>query len=228
MTELPGPSRDVHGDYLSVFRLFFRDHPVELVDVAVHEGDAPASLDDCDGWVISGSPASVYDDLDWIATGEEIVRAAVAAERPLVGICFGHQLVAQALGGRVARAEVGWGIGAQRYETVAAPAWFPESTPATTLLASHQDQVVAAPAEAVVWSRADYCPIAGFTVGERLWTMQGHPEFTPRLVEVLYESRRDRIGDAVVDAARATLAAPLSNDAAAAAIVRTCTGSRPL
>ena len=94
----------------------------------------------------------------------------------------------------------------------------------TTLLASHQDQVVEMPAEAIVWSTADYCPIAGFTIGERMLTMQGHPEYTPQLVSALYHSRRDRLGAAAVAAAEATLSAPLSNDSIAEAIVRLISG----
>ena len=162
----------------------------------------------------------MYEDLDWIRTGEEIVRAALAAERPLVGICFGHQLVAQALGGRVEKAATGWGIGAQRYETVRP---LPGIEGATTLLASHQDQVVEIPTDATVWSTSDYCPVAGMMIGERMLTVQGHPEFTPALVSALYDSRRDRLGDAAVDAAKATLTTPLSNASFADAIVRLIT-----
>ena len=220
MTELSEATIGVHGPYLGVFEMLFDDQPVEILDVPIHEGAAPESLADCDGWVISGSPASVYEDLDWIRTGEEIVRAALAAERPLVGICFGHQLVAQALGGRVEKAATGWGIGAQRYETVRP---LPGIEGATTLLASHQDQVVEIPTDATVWSTSDYCPVAGMMIGERMLTVQGHPEFTPALVSALYDSRRDRLGDAAVDAAKATLTTPLSNASFADAIVRLIT-----
>ena len=224
MTELPEAALGVHGPYLGLVEMFFNGHPVEIVDVPVHEGAAPESLDDCDGWIISGSPASVYDDLPWIRTGEEIVRAALAAERPLVGICFGHQLVAQALGGRVEKAAVGWGIGAQRYEVVRPLPYFDGDT--ITLLASHQDQVIDVPADATVWSSSEYCPVAGLVVGERMFTVQGHPEYSPALVAALYDSRRERIGEAAVDAAHATLTTPLSNAAMAAAIVHLVTGNR--
>jgi GMP synthase-like glutamine amidotransferase len=219
MDALPDTAIPVQGDYPHLYRHLFRHETVEFVDIHVHRGDAPASLDDCDGWILGGSRYSVYDDLDWIRTAEQIVREASAAERPIVGVCFGHQLIAQALGGRTVKADVGWGVGAQRYESVAPSPWQPGEAP-TALLACHQDQVVELPPDAVVWSTSAYCPVAGMTVGEHVWSMQGHPEFTPPICDVIYESRRGLIGDAEVDAAKRTLAAPLSNESIAAAIVR--------
>jgi GMP synthase (glutamine-hydrolysing) len=218
MTEFPDATKRLHGTYADVFERFFSKHRVEIVDVPVHEGAAPTSLADCDGWVISGSPQSTFEDHDWIRTGEQIIRAAAAEEHPMVGICFGHQLIAQALGGRVERSPRGWGIGAQRYETVRA---LPQFAPAdsTTMLASHQDQVVELPADGVLWSTSEYCPNAGFTVGERILTMQAHPEFTPHFVTTLYNNRRDRMGEDAVEHALTTLATPLSNDAIADGIV---------
>jgi GMP synthase (glutamine-hydrolysing) len=222
MAELPDAALGVDGPMAGLYPKLFRPRTVEILDVPVHEGATPESLDDCDGWLISGSPASVYEDLEWIRTGEEIVRTALAEERPLVGICFGHQLVAQALGGRVEKAAGGWGIGAQRYETVQRLPYLDGDT--VTLLASHQDQVVEVPTDATVWSTSDYCPIAGMTIGERMLTVQGHPEYSPALVSALYESRRDRLGDAAVDAAKATLTTPLSNATFAEAILRLIAG----
>lgn len=217
MCELSEPAIAAHGDYLTVFRDFYRDQPVDLVDFAVHDGDAPASIDDCDGWVISGSPASVYEDLDWICTGEEIVRSIVHAERPLFGICFGHQLMAQALGGSVGRSPAGWGAGAHRYEVIATPRLWPDAPSVLTLLAMHQDQVVDVPADGTVWATSTFCPNAGITYGERAWSMQPHPEFTPRLVEALCLDRRLRLGDDVAADAIASLTHPLDGHLVAAA-----------
>jgi GMP synthase-like glutamine amidotransferase len=222
MDALPEAAIPIQGDYPQLYAHLFRLESVELVDIHVHRGDAPVSLDECDGWIIGGSRYSVYDDLDWIGTAEQIVRDAVAAERPLVGICFGHQLMAQALGGRTTKADVGWGIGARTYDTVDGVPWMGSAS--TSLLACHQDQVVVAPSDAEVWSTSDYCPIAGMTIGDRAWSMQGHPEFTPRVCDVIYEARRQLIGDTEVDAAKRTLTRPLSNEAIAEAIVRFVNG----
>lgn len=216
MCELPEPAIAAHGDYLTVFRDFYAPHALELVDFAVHDGETPASIHECDGWVISGSPASTFDDLDWIRTGEEIVRSLIAAERPLFGICFGHQLMAQALGGTVERATVGWGAGAHRYEVAEAPPMWPDAPATITLLAMHQDQVVEVPADSTVWATSTFCPNAGIAYGERAWSMQPHPEFTPRLVEALCLDRRLRLGDDVAETALASLDAPLDSALVAA------------
>lgn len=226
MDDLPEHAVHVRGGYPDLYAHLFRDHAVELVHVAVHRGEAPTSLDECDGWVMGGSRHSVGDDFAWIRSGAEIIREAVTAERPFVGICFGHQLMAEALGGRSGPAEVGWGIGAQRYTTLASPGGHDEALAHTTLVASHRDQVLELPAGAEVWSTADYCPIAGMRVGGRAWTVQGHPEFTADVGAVLYEGRRAALGDAEVDEAKRSLATtPLSNDAVATTIVRFVTGS---
>jgi len=220
MTELPDAVRAVHGPYRAVFELMFNGLGVELVDLPVHEGDTPSSLRDADAWIVTGSPASVFDDLGWIRTAEELVREAVRIEAPLVGICFGHQLVAQALGGCVERSAGGWALGAKVYDTVEPLPWFPEGNSRSTILAAHQDQVVRAPTDAAVWSTSSYCPIAGMTIGDRMWTLQGHPDFTPAMVAALGESERDHYGGGVVDQAIASLDQPLSNADVARAIIR--------
>ncbi len=226
MCELTEPAIAAHGDYLTVFRDFYDDQPVEVVDFAVHEGAVPSSIHDCDAWVISGSPASVYEDLEWIRTGEEIVQTIVVAERPLLGICFGHQLMAQALGGTVERADVGWGAGAHRYDVVNRPNGLTDAPEALTVLAMHQDQVTSVPHDGAVWLRSDFCPNAGITYGERAWSIQPHPEFTPRLVEALCRDRRLRLGPDVADAAIASLNKPLEGHLIAAADVRRSAGLR--
>jgi GMP synthase-like glutamine amidotransferase len=209
MCELSPPAIAAHGDYLTVFQDFFGDHTSGLVDIPVHEGATPGSVDDCDVWVISGSQASVFDDLDWIRTAEDITRDLIADERPTFGICFGHQLMARALGGRVERAGVGWGVGVHRYDVVDAPHWLPGAPASIGVLALHQDQVVEPPPDSTVWARSDFCPVAGLTYGDRAWSIQPHPEFSTRLVGALCQDRRDRLGDDVTDAALASLDEPI-------------------
>lgn len=222
MCELSPSAIEAHADYATVFRDFFGERPVQMVDIAVHEGATPDSIDDHDGWVISGSQASVYDDLDWIRTGETIVAELLASERPTFGICFGHQLMAQALGGRVERSAAGWGVGVHRYDVVEQPPGMVAPPASIGVLALHQDQVVEAPADASVWATSAFCPVAGLTFGERAWSIQPHPEFTPRIVEAMCHDRRHRMGDAVTDAALTSLVDPVDGHIFADATVAHC------
>ncbi len=213
-------SPEGNGDYPGLYERMFDDLGVELVDVPMFRGDAPTSLADCDGWIVTGSRHSVYDGHAWIATAEEVVREAVADEVPLVGICFGHQLLAQALGGRVEKAAVGWRIGAQQYEATEPLPWLGGTDP-YTLIASHQDQVVEPPSDAVVWSSGDGCPVAGMRVGDRAWTVQGHPEFTPGVATEIFRSRVEKLGADAVERAVESMTRPLDNRRIAEAIVDT-------
>lgn len=220
MDELSEYAQHVMGNYPELYAHMFRNENAEITDIKVHKGDGPASLDDFDAWILGGSRTSVYDDEPWVAEALEITRRLVAEERPVFGICFGHQLMAQALGGKVAKADAGWGIGVHAYQTNQTLPWFPEGDEQITILTSHQDQVVDVPGDTVVWSSSEFCPVAGMLIGERAWSTQGHPELTPPVCEAIYDYRRDRLGDDLVDTALATLNNPLSNEAFAAAITR--------
>lgn len=211
----------VAGDYAELYQAVLGPFGVEVVPYACDKGVLPASLRECDGWICSPSRLSVYDDVAWLRDVEDVLRALVREERPFVGICFGHQLLAQALGGEVRRAEVGWGVGAQDYRLLARPWFVTEDVDTITLLASHQDQVVSVPDGAVRWAEAGYCPNGGMLVGERAWTLQVHPEFTPELVDHLLAGRVALLGQDVVDRARASVRRPLDRELVAAWMART-------
>lgn len=219
LDELPEHALHVRGDYPVLYEHLFADEDVRLVGIAVHRGDGPASLGDADVWVVTGSRHSVYDDLEWIATASDLMRELLRTEVPTVGVCFGHQLLGHVLGGEVGPAGR-WGVGVQSYRTVRSLPWFPEADDGIALIASHQDQILDVPEEAAVWSTSQYCPAAGLVVGERAWSVQGHPEFTADVAHVLYEGRRERLGDEIIDQARATLEQSVSNRSVARAIVR--------
>src|SRR5689334_11887432 len=140
----------------------------------------------------------------------ELFAELLVTERPYVGICFGHQLVAQALGAPVQRATDGWQVGVHDYEIVTRRAWMRPSRERVALIASHEDQVLAVPDGAELLARSDGCPIAGLTIGERAWTIQPHPEFVPALADDLLGRRVDLIGAPEVAAAPATLDRPLA------------------
>lgn len=164
---------------------------------AVLEGELPAAVTECDGWLITGSKHGVYDDLPWIPPLMAFVREVYAAKQPLLGICFGHQLIAQALGGVVQKSEKGWGIGLQDYHfNAAAPDWMrtselPEGR--ITLNAFHQDQVISPPDSATVIAGSAFCENAVLLYGNQALSFQGHPEFGPAYEAALINLRTDHL-----------------------------------
>lgn len=224
LDDLPEHAVHVRGDYPSLYEHLFAHEDARLVDIEVHRGDGPASLADADVWLLTGSRHSVYDDLPWIDAAGDLVRELLRTEIPTVGICFGHQLLGAVAGGGVGPADA-WGLGVQTYRTVQALPWFPEAADELCLIASHQDQVLTPPPDATVWSSSAYCPVAGLVVGERAWSVQGHPEFTADVAHPLYEGRRGRLGDATTDLALASLDRPVSNRDVARAVIRFALGA---
>lgn len=206
-----------HGDYPALFDALLGPHGAELETFDVRFTDPPP-VDACEAWVISGSADSAYDQLPWIPPVEAFLREAIASAVPLVAVCFGHQLLAQAMGGRVQKAS-SWGAGAHSYRVVAPVAGTDLAVGSTVrLVASHQDQVTALPDGATVVLSTDHCPNAGYTLGPAALSMQPHPEFTAELSGELTRRRRDRMGDDVSDAALASLDQPLDQDRVAGAM----------
>ncbi len=152
----------------------------------VFEDRFPESVDECDAWLITGSANGVYEDIGWIKRLLDFTRDIYAAQKPLIGICFGHQVVAQALGGHVEKAQVGWGLGFQRYELLE-PVGEIEG-PYLDLHAIHQDQVVKCPSQARVIARTAHCPIAALRYEGKAVSFQPHPEFSREFEADLIES----------------------------------------
>ena len=201
-------SLHVGGDYPELYQELLGDKGIEITTYRCDEGHMPDSLSEQDGWMCSPSRLSVYDDHAWLRDVESLLRDMVKQEVPYVGICFGHQLMAQALGATVRKADYGWGIGAKTYEIVAPQPWM-DSTDDIILAASHQDQVQELPSDARLLARADYCPIGGMVIGERAWTLQVHPEFSPALADSLLATRLALFGEEKAEAARRTLSSGL-------------------
>ncbi len=200
----------IAGDYPQLFANVLAGSGIELVRYDLDQQHFPGTVDECDGWLVSPSRCSVYDGHAWITQAEDLLRELLARERPYVGICFGHQLVAQALGAPVARAADGWQVGVHDYEVVDQQPWMVPMHSTLALIASHEDQVMEIPAGTELLARSVGCPIAGLTIGERAWTLQPHPEFVPDLADHLLAQRVDLIGAEKVSIARATLGRPLN------------------
>jgi GMP synthase-like glutamine amidotransferase len=193
--EVGAELRHRFGTYPDMFvRLLSRLAPdFSFETVRVVEGTIPRSVHDADGWLISGSRHGTYDDLPWIAPLEAFLRACLAAGVPVVGICFGHQILAQALGGVVEKSGRGWGIGLHDYRLVARPDWLKDVPEHFAIRAMHQDQIVRPPEGAHVLAVSDHCPYAALAYGSRerpaAISVQPHPEFDADYADALIASR---------------------------------------
>jgi GMP synthase-like glutamine amidotransferase len=186
----------IAGDYADMFTALVAeaDPDAEVVLYDARRGMLPTRPDECDGWLCTGSSASVFDDEPWIDAVAAFVRDVHAARVPFVGICFGHQLIAHALGGRTERAAVGWGAGAIPMQVAVEAPWMTPPLRSATLLYSHQDQVTELPPGGRVLGSAPHCPIAMLAVEDDIIGIQAHPEFGAPYVRALLEDRVDRIG----------------------------------
>ena len=184
-----------HGDYTDMFVsvLGEADPDLRFHIYDVTQFEYPDDLDDCDGYLITGSRHSVYEPIEWITRLGEFVVELNDAKKKLVGICFGHQLVAHVLGGETAKSSKGWGVG--RHETTLSDPSRPQWSSEFGLLSSHQDQVQSLPDEARVIAQSDFCPIAGMAIGDHIVTLQGHPEFTKAYARDLLGVRRELLGE---------------------------------
>lgn len=209
------------GEYPDMFQTLLRraNRHLDFTVYDVQEGEYPKSLEDHGAYLITGSKAGVYEEHLWLPPLVEFVRDLVEAEIPLIGICFGHQLVAQALGGSVGKSDKGWGVGVHRHEWRFKPEWLAMPDPDFKVLVSHQDQVHEVPSELQVLAGSDFCPIAALYKPGTVLTFQGHPEFVPEYSKTLMVSREDRIGDEALPKALASLDQGHDGDALAQVIL---------
>lgn len=207
---LPDAMQEKTGDYEHLYGRLLKDQGITLEPWDVVEMEFPPDVDAADGWLISGSRHGAYEDLPWIPKLEDFIRDAYAERIPVVGICFGHQIVAQALGGRVEKHQDGWAVGRHEYD------WNGRHV---VLNAWHQDQVIAPPPGAEVVARSPFCPYAALVYPGGAFTLQAHPEFDQAEVESLLELRAPGVvPDPLIQTARAQLEEPVDNDRMAAEI----------
>jgi GMP synthase-like glutamine amidotransferase len=200
----------IAGDYRDMFTAMVAraDPDAEIVAYDVRNGVLPRQSDECDAWLCTGSSSSVYDQDPWIEGLAGFVRQVHADRVPFVGVCFGHQMLAHALGGRTERAVQGWGVGARSMEITSRRAWMAPPLSDATLLYSHQDQVTELPPDATVLGATGHCAVAMLAVGDSMVGIQAHPEFNAPYLRALLEDRVDRIGEEGTAEAIATLGAP--------------------
>lgn len=211
-----------YGEYPEQFEklLGSRDASLEFTTYDVREGEYPLSINAEDAYLITGSRHSVYDELPWIPPLMDFVRELHAARKKILAICFGHQLVAHALGGRTAKAEQGWGVGIHRHRFDRRPAWFDDGDLEFPILVTHQDQVIENAEGATVLAGSDFCPNAVCQIGDHILTFQGHPEFVNGYSREIMEFRREIIGEDVYQNGIASLAEQPETDRIAGWMLR--------
>ncbi len=216
--DVPAALRERFGPYPAMFRRMFDEagHAFDYETVPVHDGAPfpdPAGLD---AILITGSAAGVYDDFPWLDPLRAFIRSAYAESTPMLGICFGHQIMADALGGVVRKSEKGWGLGRHTYSVRSKPARFDGELSELSIACSHQDQVIEAPAKAEVFLASDFTPNAGLIYRQgRALSLQPHPEFLDDYTLALAELRRGKAPDEVVERALVSVATPSHSPAVA-------------
>lgn len=205
--EPPGDLLETFGGYASMFEaLLGPDYVYRVYDV--QRGQLPEHPAENNAYVVTGSSAGVYDPLPWIEPLKAFLRQA-RGEAALVGVCFGHQVMAEAFGGKVVKSEKGWGIGLQAYEVVDVAPWM-DPVASVAVPASHQDQVVERPPRARVLAGSAFTPYGILSYDDaRAISMQFHPEFDPAYAKALIAARRGtRFSEQQADAAIASLEGP--------------------
>jgi GMP synthase-like glutamine amidotransferase len=202
-TEVPDALLDRFGSYHLMFERLFADAGFTFEAIKLSDGQPlpdPATLD---ATLVMGSGAGVYDTLyPWMAPLRDYIRAAYAANTPMVGICFGHQIIADALGGDVRKSDKGWGLGRHVYAVTSRPAHIGGNLPEFAIACSHQDQVITPPAEAETFLASGFTPHAGLIYRNgATMTLQPHPEFEDDYTLALADLRRGKASDEVVDTA---------------------------
>ena len=159
------------------------------------DGELPEDLHECDAWLITGSRHDAYSDIPWIQALRAWIRQAHDADVKLAGVCFGHQVIAQALGGEVVKSTKGWGLGVSVHPMLADEPWMAPARDQIRILASHQDQVALLPPGATRLAGNDFCPNFMFLQGNNIVAIQGHPEFSVEYNRALIERRRGLLPD---------------------------------
>lgn len=218
---------DTYGQYPDMFGAMLAavDPRLSVFGVDVVGGEMPDAVDAADGWIITGSRHGAYDDLPWIAPLKAFLRDVLAARVPVIGVCFGHQILAEAMGGRVEKFAGGWALGVEDYESLVVPGWAETVGAGWRGHAIHQDQVVAQPPGSTLLARSPFCACAALAYGDPAApdaiSVQPHPEMSAQFVNDLIDARLDSIIDPdLVAKARSDLGTPVNNAGWAEAMVR--------
>jgi GMP synthase-like glutamine amidotransferase len=227
----PAPLADIYPAYPDMFveLLSGIDERLSFETVRLLDGAAPPDPASVDAAIITGSPSGVYDQTPWMDLLRDFIRASHRARTPLVGVCFGHQIMADALGGDVRKSPKGWGVGRHTYDILQTRPWMSEAGASFSLAVSHQDQVIAPPAGVATLARSAHTEHAMLHWHDApMMSLQGHPEFDDAFATALYTARRGKsLSFDLADAAIETLRQPGHRTQVGEWIVRFLKQARP-
>lgn len=199
--------RKAYGEYAQMFRQLLQmsepDIATEVFDVT--NGSYPASLKDCDAYLMTGSRSGVNDDAPWVTELERFTRSLWAARHKTIGVCFGHQMIAKALGGEVQISSNGWGLGIDALDILTQQAWMQPPMDRVKIYISHQEQITHLPEQAQVLASTARCPYGMLQYEEAFLSMQGHPEFYKAFSRMLIEKRKALLPAEVYQSSLASL-----------------------
>ncbi len=188
--------RHIAGDYREMFPALFQQvtQDWEFVFYDVCNGEFPESVHACDAYICTGSKNSVYDDEPWIQQMKDLIQEMYTSGKTFVGVCFGHQLLGEALGGKVEKSPNGWSVGVHSFQLLKHEEWMQPVKSDFNLLMMCQDQVLKLPSGSTLLAITEFCPNAMFMVGSHMLGIQAHPEFPKTYNQALMELRVERIG----------------------------------
>lgn len=188
---------DQYDSYGRMFEQLFARQPIaaEFKVYNVMEGHYPPDSERYDAYLVTGSKADSFGSDAWIQTLKIYLLERYSRGDKLLGVCFGHQLLALLLGGKAERAVQGWGVGIHQYRMASKPTWMSPDLEDLTLLISHQDQVTKLPNNATLLASSEFCPIASYCIGDQVLCFQGHPEFVHDYSRALLDLRQQHIGE---------------------------------
>lgn len=189
-----------------------------------YEGSFPSSVDSCDAWIISGSKSAAYDSDPWIQQIKALVVELDRSQALLIGICFGHQLIHQALGGEVQKFHGNWGLGAYPVIATAAFGGF-KAGDTVRILAVHQDQVIKSAPGFSLLATSDFCKNAITRKSSTILTWQAHPEFVDGFFRDICSRLRETVEDRLIDKALGEVGLPDDRVQAGKAIVHFLAGN---
>lgn len=185
------------GNTNGMFQRMFSAAGVEHLSIRSFDArnySYPKRLDECDGYLIAGSRYCAFSNTPWIQQLIEFVRTLDRAQKKLIGICFGHQCIALALGGSVVKSKKGWGLGVHAYEVLTTGVFTEDTGTVLRLRCSHEDQVARLPERATRLLSNEFCENAGMVVARHVISFQAHPEFDRHFAEHLILNREQELG----------------------------------